>query len=106
MVGLNRIVAAVLVAAPLTCMALVPVMAALIKQMVQQAVTSSIKDMLVGSLRDMGCKGIALSNALAALDGRGGTAGLRGMAGGMQGMGGMGNLPNMPERKEETNRKS
>jgi hypothetical protein len=70
----------------------------LIKQFVQEAVTSSLKDMLIGSLRDMGCKGIALGNALTALDARGGAAGLRGMAGmqGMAGMPDMANLPNVP----------
>jgi hypothetical protein len=97
MVTLKRLVAVVLVTAPLSCLALAPAIAALIKQMVQQAVTSSAKDMLIGSLRDMGCKGIALGNALTALDARGGTAGLRGMAGmqGMQPMAGMPNIANM-----------
>ena len=85
-------VAAVLVAAPLTCVALAPAIALMIKQMVQQAVTGSVKDMLVGSLRDMGCKGIALSNALTALDARGGAASLRGL----QGMGALPSMTGMP----------
>jgi hypothetical protein len=92
------LVAVVLVTAPLSCLALAPAIAALIKQVVQQAVTSSVKDMLIGSLRDMGCKGIALGNALTALDARGGgAAALRGMAGmqGMQPMAGMPNIANM-----------
>lgn len=97
MLTLKRTAGAVLIAAPLTCVALAPAIALMIKQMVQQAVTSSVKDMLVGSLRDMGCKGIALSNALTALDARGGAASLRGMGTlpAMTGMPGMPNLANM-----------
>jgi hypothetical protein len=87
---------------PLTGAALAPAVALMIKQIVQDAVTTSLKDMLLGSLRDLGCKGIALSNALTALETRGGgAAALRGMAaGGLQGMavpGGMAAMPGMPD---------
>jgi hypothetical protein len=87
--AMKRILAAALLLVPLQGLALAPVVAAMIKQIVQQSLTSGLKDMLLGSVRDMGCKGIALSNALAALDGRGGAAALRGMTGGMPDMAGM-----------------
>ena len=48
--------------------ALAPVIAMLAKQLVEQAVTSLIKDTLLNSLNGLGCKGIALSNALNTLD--------------------------------------
>lgn len=91
--------AAALWSLPLTGSALAPAAALLIKQIVQDAVTTSLKDMLLGSLRDMGCKGIALGNALTALDARGGgAAAVRGMAaGGRQGVPGMAATPGMPD---------
>jgi hypothetical protein len=66
-------------------------MALMVKQMVQQSAMSMVKDTLLGSLRGMGCKGIALSNALGALDMRGGGArtALSGSVAGMAGMAGM-----------------
>ena len=61
--------------------ALAPVIAMLAKQLVEQAVTSLIKDTLLNSLNGLGCKGIALSNALNALDAaRGGVGALPGMS--------------------------
>ena len=61
--------------------ALAPVIAMLAKQLVEQAVTSLIKDTLLNSLNGLGCKGIALSNALNALDGaRPGLGALPGMS--------------------------
>jgi hypothetical protein len=88
---LGGTVAAALGVLPLTSAALSPAVALMIKQIVQDAVTTSLKDILLGSLRDMGCKGIALSNGLAALDARGGgAAALRGMAGGLPGLPGAG----------------
>lgn len=59
-------IALALVPAPSNAIA--PVILALAKQFVQQALQSTLKDMLLGSLRDSGCKGIALANALSALD--------------------------------------
>lgn len=92
------VLAAALGSLPLTGAALAPAAALLIKQIVQDAVMTSLKDMLLGSLRDMGCKGIALGNALATLDARGGggAASLRGMAtGGLQGMAAMPGMPDL-----------
>ena len=61
--------------------ALAPVIAMLARQLVEQAITSLIKDTLLNSLSGMGCKGIALSNALNTLDGaRPGLGGLSGMS--------------------------
>jgi hypothetical protein len=98
---LGGTLAAALWTLPLTSAALAPAVALMIKQIVQDAVTTSLKDMLLGSLRDMGCKGIALANGLAALDARGGGAAtLRGMAGGLTGMPGAGGampMPGMPD---------
>ena len=66
--------AAALLLVPLSSSALAPAIALMVKQMVQESVTSMVKDALLGSLRGMGCKGIALSNAITALDVRGGGA--------------------------------
>lgn len=77
-----------LAAAPAPSEAIAPALLFMIKQVAQQAATSMIKDMLLSSLNDMGCKGLALSNALAALDARGGGAGAL--------LGGMPKLPVMP----------
>jgi len=61
--------------------ALAPVIAMLARQLVEQAITSLIKDTLLNSLSGMGCKGIALSNALNTLDGaRPGLGSLSGMS--------------------------
>ncbi len=79
-VGLVALVAA-LVLTPAPIHAIAPVLLLLIKQMAQQAATSMFKDMLLSGLSGMGCKGIALSNALAAVDLRGG--GAAGLLGGM-----------------------
>ena len=74
--------------------AFAPLIAMLAKQMVQQAVTSMIKDTLLNSLSGMGCKGIALSNAINALDSASpGLGGLPGMN--MAGMT-MPTLPKLP----------
>jgi hypothetical protein len=94
--AMKRILAAALLLLPLQGLALAPVVAAMIKQIVQQSLTSALNDMLLGSVRDMGCKGIALSNALSALDARGGAAAIRGMAGGMPDMAGMAGMAGMP----------
>lgn len=65
----------------------------LIAMMGKQALTSMFKDALLGSLRGMGCKGAALSNAIASLDPRGGAAGALAGMGAMGGMGGIGGMP-------------
>ena len=69
-----------LAAAPNSAVA--PMLMMMIKQIAQEVAQSTIKDALLSGLSGMGCKGIALSNALAALDLRGGggtLAALRGM---------------------------
>ena len=71
--------AAALAVTPLSSVALAPAVLLMIKQIAQQAASSMIKDALLSSLSGMGCKGIALSNAISALDLRGG-GGLRGAA--------------------------
>ena len=90
--------------------AIAPALLVLVKQLAQDAAKSILKDMLLSSLRDLGCKGIALANAIEALDLRKGAAGggaaLLGMGGGamprlpagmaMPGMPGMAGLPGLP----------
>lgn len=73
--------AAALATAPAPSEAIAPALLFMIKQMAQQAATSMIKDTLLSSLNGMGCKGMALANALTALDARGG--GARALLGGM-----------------------
>lgn len=63
-----------LAATPAPSEAIAPALLFMIKQIAQQAASSMIKDTLLSSLRGMGCRGIALSNALTALDLRGGSA--------------------------------
>lgn len=82
-------IALALVPAPSNAIA--PVILALAKQFVQQALQSTLKDMLLGSLRDSGCKGTALANALSAFDMR--SAGMRLPAGMPALAGGMPSLP-------------
>ena len=67
--------------APASSEAIAPVLLLMVKQIAQQAATSMIKDTLLSALSGMGCKGIALSNALAAFDLRGGAGGVGGMLG-------------------------
>ena len=76
--------AASLAAAPAPSEAIAPVLLVLVKQLAKDAAQSILKDLLLSSLRDMGCKGIALANAFEAFDLRkkaGGGAGMAGMAG-------------------------
>ena len=54
--------------APAASQALAPAVLFMIKQMVQQSAQSMIKDALLSSLDGLGCKGIALSNALTAFE--------------------------------------
>ena len=78
--------ATALAAVPAPGEAIAPALLFMVKQIAQQAATSMIKDALLSSLSGMGCKGIALSNALRAFDLRGG-----GGAGAL-----MGGMPKMP----------
>ena len=72
--------------APAASHALAPAVLFMVKQIVQQTATSMLKDALLSGLSGMGCKGIALSNAIQAVDLRkGGGAALAGMA-----------MPNLP----------
>ncbi len=72
---------------PAASLALAPAVLFMIKQIVQQSAKSMIKDALLSSLDGLGCKGIALSNALAAFELR--------KAGGAGGLGAMGGMPPM-----------
>jgi hypothetical protein len=69
---------------PLPGVAIAPALLLMIQQIAGQAATSMLKDTLLSGLSGMGCKGMALSNALQALDQRGGAGAL------------MGGLPTMP----------
>jgi hypothetical protein len=74
--------------APVPSAAIAPVLLVLIKQIVKDAAQSMLKDMVLSTLNGMGCKGIAIANALQALDLR------KGAGGGMAGLiGGAGKLP-------------
>jgi hypothetical protein len=82
---------------PVSTFAIAPALLLFIKQMAQEAAMSMIKDTLLSGLSGMGCKGIALSNALAMLDRPGVPGGMPKLpAGGMPGMP-AGGLPGMPE---------
>ena len=88
---LASLVAASLACTTLPSQALPPLIALLGKQLLQDMVTSTAKGMLLDSLSGMGCKGIALSNAITSLDGikRGGV----GVPAGMAGLTGMPTMP-------------
>lgn len=79
--------ALVIAVVPVPGSALVPIVAMLGKQLVQQALTSIVKDALLNSLRDSGCKGAALANAISAVESRSPTALLGGMPGAASGAG-------------------
>lgn len=83
------VLAAAMAAAPVPGAAIAPVLLILVKQAAQQMAQSMIKDAILGSLRGMGCKGMALANALEAMDLRGGG----GMGGAMALLGGVPKLP-------------
>ena len=53
---------------PATSDAVAPALLFMIKQIAQQTATSMLKDALLSGLSGMGCKGIALSNAIAAVE--------------------------------------
>ena len=85
--------------APAPSAAIAPALLFMIKQIAQQAATSMVKDALLSGLSGMGCKGIALSNALSAFDLRRAGGGVGGLMGGLPKIPGagalsMGGLPN------------
>ena len=90
--------AGLLVLAPAPSLALAPVLLLLVKQIAKDAAQSMLKDLVLSSLNGMGCKGIALANALQALDLRKGAGGGAGMAGLLGGAGKLpgGAVPGMP----------
>ncbi len=77
---------AALALAPPPSEAIAPVLLLFIKQIAQQAATSMIKDTMLSALSGMGCKGIALANALQGFD-------LRRAAGASPALGGMPRMP-------------
>src|SRR5258706_9658913 len=92
-------VAAALAVTPLHGTAIAPILALLAKQMLKDMVTTSLKESLLGSLRDSGCKGTALANAISAGTG-GGIGGVASMftPTGMSGLAaaGKGGMPGLP----------
>ena len=80
--------------APAPSAAIAPVLLLMVKQIVKDAAQSMLKDLVLSTLNGMGCKGIALANALEALDLRKGAGG--GGAGGMMGLLGGGGLAKLP----------
>ena len=87
--------ATALAAVPAPGEAIAPALLFMVKQIAQQAATSMIKDALLSSLSGMGCKGIALSNALRAFDLRGG-GGAGALIGGMPKMPAGMSMPTLP----------
>lgn len=83
---------------PATSNALAPALLFMVKQIAQQAATSMLKDALLSSLSGMGCKGIALTNAINTLDLRkgGGLAGVGAAAAMVPGMPAGMQMPGMP----------
>ena len=79
--------------APAPSAAIAPVLLLMVKQIVKDAAQSMLKDLVLSTLNGMGCKGIALANALEALDLRKGGGG---GAGGMMGLLGGGGLAKLP----------
>jgi hypothetical protein len=70
--ALALLLALTLALTPTPSAALAPALLVMIKQVAQQAASSMFKDALLSGLSGMGCKGIALSNALQAFELRGG----------------------------------
>ncbi len=103
------LLAVTLVIVPARSDAIAPVLLIMLRQIAQDVAKSVLKDALLSSLSGMGCKGIALANALEALDlrrGLGGGGGIGAIAGlgrglpqmppGMAGVSGMPGMPSMP----------
>lgn len=88
--------AATLVLAVSSSQAIAPALLLMIKQVAKQAATSMLKDAVLSGLDGMGCKGMALRNALEAFDlRRAAGAGIAGFAAPPGAMG-LPNMPNMP----------
>jgi hypothetical protein len=77
--------------APVPSAAVAPLLLLLIKQIAKDAAQSMLKDMVLSTLNGMGCKGIAIANALQALDVRKGAGGAGAMPGWLGGP-----MPKMP----------
>ena len=85
---------------PIRSDAIAPALLLLVKHIAKDLAQSMLKDALLSGLSGMGCKGIALANALQALDRRGGAGvgpgpmgGLPKMPAGMPNLGGMTGMP-------------
>ena len=87
--------AASLALAPAPSAAIAPALLMMLTQVAKQSASSMLKDTLLSNLRGMGCKGVALSNALAALDVRRAGAQMPGLSG-MPAMPAMPAMPTMP----------
>lgn len=106
------VLAGALAFAPAPSEAIAPVLLVFVKQIARNVAESMLKDAILSSLDGMGCKGIAIANALRALDARrgggaalgmldaaglpGGATGLPAGVPGMSGMSGMGAMAKMP----------
>jgi len=80
------LLALTLLLVPATGAALVPLLAALAKQIVQDMVMGEIEGQLIGALAGMGCKGARLAGLIA-------TASAKHRPGGLPGMGGLAGMP-------------
>ncbi|MGZ8261000.1 MAG: hypothetical protein ACXWUL_10690 [Caldimonas sp.] len=89
-------VAVAMAAAPAPSEAIAPVLLVFVKQLAKDAAQSILKDLLLSSLRDMGCKGIALANAFEAFDLRRKAGGAGMFAGGLPTLPGGTALPQLP----------
>jgi hypothetical protein len=76
-------IAAAMALTPTTSDALAPAVLLMIKQIVRQSASSMIKEALLSSLDGLGCKGIALSNAIRTVEVRRGGGPALGPPGGM-----------------------
>ena len=87
--------AAALLLPPAPSHAIAPLLLVMLKQLAQDAAKSMLKDMLLSQLNGMGCKGMALANALQGMTLRGALRGVEGSALPPMGMP-MGMLMGMP----------
>jgi hypothetical protein len=91
----QALVAALLLSLPAAALAIVPLLALMGKQIVQDLVLGEVKGQLIQSLASMGCKGARLASLVASTSVPKGPGGLSGMGGltGMGGLAGMGSPP-------------
>ncbi len=87
--GAALAVALSLAATPTPSDAIAPVLLLMVKQIAKSLAESMIKEALLSGLAGMGCKGIALANALEALSLRRGIGGIGGVSGLVGAMGGV-----------------